>query len=144
MNDTTAIKVHWSFWLIGVIALTWHVLGSANYLMQMNNEIVSRLPDTHRAIIEGRPAWATGGFAIAVFGGAVASLLLLLRKSAALYLFIASLLGVLVTMIHTVRVAGSVAAFGGSEIFVMVLLPIIVGGLFVWYSRYAEQRNWIR
>ncbi|MDX5152195.1 MAG: hypothetical protein R3188_06940 [Acidiferrobacterales bacterium] len=143
MNDTTAVKVHWSFWLIGVIALIWHVLGSANYLMQMNTEIVSRLPDTHRAIIEGRPAWATGGFAIAVFGGALASLLLLLRKSAAFYVFIASLLGVLVTMVHTARVAGSVIAFTGSEIFVMIILPIIVAGSFIWYSRYAERRNWI-
>jgi len=143
MNETAPVKVHWSFWLIGVIALTWHVLGSANYLMQMNSEIVSGLPDTHRAVIEGRPAWATGGFAVAVFGGAIASLLLLLRKSAAFYVFIASLLGVLVTMVHTARIAGSVAAFGGSEIFVMIMLPIIVALLFTWYSRYAERRNWI-
>ncbi|MGW8247963.1 MAG: hypothetical protein ACWGOV_07615 [Acidiferrobacterales bacterium] len=144
MNETNTIKVHWSFWLIGVIALIWHGLGSANYLMQMNTEIVSRLPDTHRAIIEGRPAWATGGFAIAVFGGAIASLLLLLRKSAAFYLFVASLLGVLVTMVHTARIAGSVSAFGESEIFVMIILPIIVAALLIWYSRYAESRNWIR
>jgi len=143
MSDTSTIKIHWSFWLIGVLAFVWHALGSANYLMQMNPEIVSGLPDTHRAIIEGRPAWATGGFAVAVFGGALASLLLLLRKSAAFYLFIASLLGVLVTMVHTTRIAGSVIAFSGGEIFVMIILPIIVAALFIWYSRYAERRHWI-
>jgi len=143
VNDNIIGKVHWSFWLIGAVALIWHVLGSANYLMQMNAEMVSGLPDTHRAIIEGRPAWATGGFAIAVFGGAVASLLLLLRKSAALYVFAASLLGVLVTMIHTARVASSVIKFSGTEIFVMIVLPVIVALLLIGYSKYAERRNWI-
>lgn len=143
MNDPTNIKVHWSFWLVGVIALVWHGLGSANYLMQMNPEIVSGLPDTHRAIIEGRPAWATGGFAVAVFGGALASLLLLLRKSAAFYLFIASLLGVLVTMVHTIRIANTVVPFSSSGIFVMIILPIIVAALLTWYAKYAERRHWI-
>lgn len=56
--------------------------------------------ESYRAIIEGRPAWATGAFAIAVLGGALGCLLLLLRKSAAYYLFIASLLDAIVTMTH--------------------------------------------
>jgi hypothetical protein len=48
--------------------------------MQMNAEAIAAMPETHRAIIEGRPAWATGGFAIAVFGGAIGCLLLLFRN----------------------------------------------------------------
>lgn len=144
MHDAIAGKIHWSFWIIGVIALIWHVLGSANYLMQTSAEFVAGLPDTHRAIIGDRPAWATAGFAVAVFGGAIASLLLLLRKTLAFYLFVASLLGVLVTMIHTIRVAGSGIAFSGSEIFVMIVLPIIVAGLLIWYAKFAERKGWIR
>ena len=74
MGNDTARSAHWSFWLIVVVALLWNVAGAINYLMQTNPEFVATLPETHRAIIDGRPAWATGGFAIGVFGGALGCL----------------------------------------------------------------------
>ena len=107
---------------------------------QMNADVVAAYPESHRAIIEGRPAWATGGFAIAVFGGAFGCLLLLLKKSAALYLFIASLLGVIVTMVHTVGVAGS---FGVFEVSMMILMPLVVAAFLIWYAKQAEGKGWI-
>ena len=61
-------KAHWSFWLIGVLGLLWNVGGSANFLMQMNPEMVAEMPATHRAMIDSRPIWATAGFALTVFG----------------------------------------------------------------------------
>ena len=143
MNERNG-KVHWSFWLIGGLALLWHIGGCANYLSQMNTDFVATLPESHRAIIDGRPAWATGGFAIAVFGGAIASLLLLLRKSVAFYGYVVSLAGVLLTMIHTVQVATGKYSFSGGEIFIMVILPIIVSGLLIWYSKTCEKKLWIR
>src|SRR5216683_6829481 len=100
MNDKTVGGVHWSFWAIGVVALIWNVMGIMNFFWQMNAERLAAMPELHRAIAEGRPAWATGAFAIAVVGGALGCLLLLLRKSAAFYLFIASLIGVIVQLIH--------------------------------------------
>src|SRR3990172_13059980 len=101
MNDETVGGVHWSFWAIGAVALIWNVMGVINFFVQMNADTLASYPESHRAIVEGRPAWATGGFAIAVFGGAVGCLLLLLRKSAATYLFIASLLVVIFTITHS-------------------------------------------
>ncbi|WP_455208374.1 hypothetical protein [Kaarinaea lacus] len=143
MNDETVEGIHWSFWLISVVALLWNVGGAVNYLMQTNLEFVATLPETHRAIIDGRPAWATGGFAIGVFGGALGCLLLLFRKSAAFYVFIASLLGVIVTMLHTINVASTKIGFSPVEIFVMILLPIIVAAILIWYTKQAMRKNWI-
>ena len=144
MNDETKNGVHWSYWAIGAFALIWNALGCVNYIMQMNPDIVATFPETHQAIINGRPAWATGGFAIGVFGGALGGLLLLLRKPAALYAFIASLVGVLVTMIHTVRVANSVIPFSLMETFVMIVLPAIVAGLLVWYTRMPASEVFVK
>ena len=143
MNNEIVRSVHWSYWLICVVALLWNVGGSVNYLMQTNLEFVVTLPETHRAIIEGRPAWATGGFAIGVFGGALGCLLLLFRKSIAFYVFIASLLGIIVTMIHTVNVATSKIDFSPFEIIMMVLLPIIVAALLIGYTKLAMRKGWI-
>ena len=94
MNDKTVGDVHWSYWLIGVVALLFNAGGTINFFAQMNADAVAQMPEEFRAIIEGRPIWATGAFAIAVFGGAIGSVLLLMKKSAAYYLFIASLAGV--------------------------------------------------
>ena len=143
MNERTVAAVHWSFWVIGAFALIWNALGGLNYLGQMNAELVATMPETHRAIIEGRPAWATGGFALSVFGGALGGLLLLLRRSAAFYLFVASLLGTIVTMIHTLNVAASTIDFSSGEIVVMILLPLVIAAFLIWYSKKAENNSWI-
>jgi len=143
MNNETVRSVHWSFWLISVLALLWNVGGAINYLMQTNPEFVAALPETHRAIIEGRPAWATGGFAIGVFGGALGCFLLLFRKSASLYVFIASLIGVIVTMIHTVNIASSKIDFSPAEIIVIILLPLIVAAILIWYTKLVMSKHWI-
>ena len=143
MSNEAVKGVHWSFWLICVLALLWNVGGAINYFMQTNLEFVATLPETHRAIIEGRPAWATGGFAIGVFGGAIGCLLLLFRKSTSFYVFVASLLGIIVTMIHTTDVASSKINFSAAEIFVMILLPIIVAAILIWYTKLAIRKSWI-
>ncbi len=144
MNDETNGDVHWSFWVIGAVALIWNAMGSINFVMQMNADVVASMPETHRAIIDSRPAWATGAFAIAVFGGALGCVLLLLRKSAAYYLFVASLIGVIVTTIHTVRVASSAVGFGPFEILMMILMSPLVAALLIWYSKRVESKGWIR
>ena len=144
MNDDTESGVHWSFWVIGVVTLVWNVMGAMNFVVQMNADMVAAMPDTHRAIIDSRPAWATAGFGFGVFGGALGCLLLLLRKSAAKYLFIASLLGMIVTMLHTLRVAISDIDFDLFEVLVMIIMPLLVAAFLVWYAKHAESRGWIR
>ena len=139
MNDETVSDVHWSFWTIAAVALIWNAMGVMNFFGQMNADVLAAMPESHRAIVEGRPAWATGAFAIAVFGGALGSLLLLLRNSAASYLFIASLLGVIVQMIPHLGMAGSLSLF---EISMMILMPPVVAAFLVWYSKYAESKGW--
>ena len=76
MNDKTVKVVHWSFWIIGVVALIWNAMGVMNFIVQMDLDMVATYPESHRAIIMSRPAWATGAFGLAVFGGVLGCLLL--------------------------------------------------------------------
>ncbi len=140
MNEDNVLGVHWSFWTIGAVALLWNVMGAANFFAQMNPDVLAAYRESERAIVEGRPAWATGAFAIAVFGGALGCLLLLLRKSVAYYLFIASLLGVIVTTAHTLGVD---VDFGLGEILGIILMPLVVAAFLIWYSKLAQSRGWI-
>ena len=143
MNDKTVGGLHWSFWAIGAVALIWNVMGVINFFVQMNADALAAMPELHRAIVEGRPAWATGGFAIAVFSGALGCFLLLLRKSAAYYLFIASLLGMIVQLIHTLGMASSTIDFSPFDILMIILMPLVVAAFLIWYSKWAESKGWI-
>ena len=126
MNNNTAAGVHRSFWVIGAVALVWNVMGGINFFVQMDPDALAAYRESERAIVEGRPAWATGAFAIAVFGGALGCVLLLLRKSAAYYLFVASLIGVVLTMIHAL---GAGIDFGFGEVAGIILMPLVVAAL---------------
>lgn len=131
------IKIHWSFWVICVIALIWNIMGSINFLMQMNPEMVDNFPEEAQSLISSRPLWATIAFAVAVFGGALAEVLLLLKKATAYYLFIASFLGVIITNIHTFQVSGA------TDIWVGSLMSLVIAAFLIWYTKKVQRKGWI-
>ena len=135
MNERPVQDVRWGFWVIGVLALLWNVMGVVNLGMQSNPETLSGYPDAARELVESRPAWATLAFAIGVLGGALGSVLLLFRRSAAHDLFVASLVGVIVANIHTFRVGASTQIWVGS------VMALVVAALLIWYSRQARRRG---
>ena len=102
--------------------------------------MIASYREIEQAIIQGRPIWATAAFALAVFGGAFSCLLLMLRKSVAFYLFIASLLGVVVTMILTL---GAGIDFGVGELIGIIFMPVAVAALLIWYSKYIQRKYWV-
>lgn len=130
--------VHWSFWIIGVAALVWYVMGCINFYMQMSPEMLAGYPEAARSLVESRPVWATAAFAIADFGGVTGSLLLMLRKSAAYYIFIVVLLGVIVANIHTFAIGG-----GSMEIWVGSLMSLALAAFLIWYSTWTERKGWV-
>jgi len=130
-------KPHWSFWVICIIALIWNVMGSINFVMQTNPEMVANFPEAAQSLIESRPFWATIAFAVAVFGGVLAELFLLLKKAVAYYLFVASFLGTLITNIHTFQVSSAVDIWVGS------LMSILIAAFLIWYSKLVKRKGWV-
>ena len=141
MSDQVIAKPHWSFWLLGAITLLWNVMGAINFIVQFNTEIVAAYRESERVIIADRPVWATAAFALAVFGGALGSLLLLLKKRFAYPVFIVSLLGVIVSMIHALS---SGINFGVDELVGILLMPLAVAAFLIGYAKYAERKGWLR
>jgi uncharacterized membrane protein YvlD (DUF360 family) len=73
-----------------------------------------------------------------VFGGALGGILLLLRKSAAYYVFIASLVGAVAAQIPFLGMAGfPIEALVGG------LMQLVVGAFLVWYAKQAENKGWL-
>lgn len=134
-------RVHWSFWLIGAVSFLWNALGVVNYFVQMNPAMLRAYRESEQSIVQNRPAWATAVFAIAVFAGTLGSVALLFRRQEAVYLFVASLVGVIGTMIHSLNIG---IEFSAGEVFGIVLMPIVVPIFLVWYSIFVTRRGWLR
>lgn len=140
-NEQSARKLHWTFWFAGVVALIWNVMGCINFFMQMDPEMLAQMPESHREIAQTRPGWASIAFALSVFAGAIGGLLLLLKRRLAIYLFMASLVGAVITMIHAVGMSGALGFFAPFEIFLGFIMPVVLPLFFVWYASQATLRG---
>ena len=128
-------KPHFSFWIVAIVGLIWHLMGSMNYIIQTNPESVAQMPENYQMIINGRAAWATGGFGVSVFGGAVGCILLLLRRSVAAPVFMIALAGTILTVANATMLVGLVPSS---------VLSLLVGAALLWYATIARRKHWLR
>ncbi len=141
---TTVNKPTPLFWIISVLALVWNAMGVLNYLAQayMTPEMIAALPDAERVFYENIPAWTTAAFAIAVFGGTLGALLLLLRKKLAQLVFILSLLGVLAQMSYFFIASDISKSYGPGG----MVMPIMIVGcavFLIYYAKKSIKMGWI-
>ena len=141
MNDTQRARAGWGFWVICLLGLLWNAGGAANYLMQTDPAHVSNLPATHQALIVDRPVWATAGFAIGVFGGVFGCVLLMWRRRVALPVLLVSVIGIVLTVVHTLNVALGGVAFSAVEWVLIGVLPLLVALGLAAYARGVLRRT---
>ena len=127
------------FWIIGIVALIWNLMGVYAYLQDayMSAEDLAALPAELQALYENVPAWVTGAYAIAVFGGTLACILLLMRKKLATTIFLVSLLGIIVQMSYSIFMSKALEVQGSIAI-IMSVVVIVIGVFLLWYSKKQE------
>ncbi len=133
-----------SFWIISGLFLVWNLMGVMAFVMQvtMSDEALAALPEAQRDLYLNTPGWANAAFAVAVFGGTLGCILLLLRKSWAVPVLILSLAGVAVQTFHAFFLSPALDVLGAGGL----VMPILVtaGAIFlIWYARRARGRDWI-
>ena len=119
-------------------------MGVMAYLAQvtMSPEAMAALPENQRLLYQSTPSWATGAFAIAVWGGTLGCILLLLRKKLASLLLIVSFLGVLVQLYHSFFISNSFEVFGPGGM-IMPGIVVVFGIFLIWFSRKAASNQWL-
>ncbi len=86
------------------------------------------------AVREIYPAWSIAAYAIAVWGGLLAAVLLLLRKKRAFPFFILSLIAAIISFSWGMTNAQAKAA-AGSTGWVMPLIVVVIGSFEVWWTK---------
>ena len=137
-------KVPKWFTAIAIVALLWNLLGCLAFFadLQLSPQDVAKLSPAQQALYNARPSWAVAATALAVFGGAIGCVGLLLRKKWAFILFCLSLVGILAQdfglfiLVNGATLAGSVAVIAQ-----LLVLAIAIGLVFL--SRLAIARGWL-
>jgi hypothetical protein len=144
MTETTASSPPKSFKIIAIIAFVWNLIGVMNYLMQelMSDEAKALLPEGQRTYMEAIPAWATAGFALAVWFGAAGCLGLILRKSWAYPLLVISFIGALMQNIYGWLLSNGLEVFGFTSM-LLTFVVLLVGIYLIWLARSAKAKGWI-
>jgi hypothetical protein len=137
----SSIKVPTWFWVVAVIALLWNLLGCMAYVMEVTKteEAIAALPAAEQALYAEIPAWATAAFALAVFGGALGCVALLLRKSWAVPLFVVSLIALCIQMYHSLFMIDSIAVYGPGSAAMPAMVILIAIALLVASRRWSTR-----
>ncbi|MDC6405960.1 MULTISPECIES: hypothetical protein [Maribacter] len=144
MTTETKIKPPAWFWIVSVLALLWNLAGAMAYIGQayMSDEVRAAMTEAERNLYETQPAWVTAAFAIAVWGGTIACIFLLLRKKWAKPLFVISLLGLLGQMSYNFFMSDTFEVYGPNAMIMPIMILVIAIALIV-FSNKAIAKKWI-
>jgi len=125
-------------------ALVWNLLGVIAFAMQvmMTPEMISKLPTDQQAAYSNIPLWSTIAFAIAVFGGLLGCILLLMKKALAIPIFAVSLSAILLQQYYNFVVINSIELLGLSAVF-MPIFVITIAILLLYISIKGKQQSWL-
>jgi len=132
------------YWLISIIALLWNFMGIIAYLGQayMSDEALKMLPEENQLYFSNVPAWVTAAFAVAVFGGFIGSIGLIIRKKWAYFLFLTSLLALVAQHIYNFFIQDYIEMTGSQMI--LPIVTFIVAVLLIYFSKQKSLQGVLR
>ena len=150
MNDTHAAPTGlapWHLWCVGLLMLVWNAMSCYSHVMTLTQNAayfraMGMTPEIV-AYFAAVPAWYVVAWTIGVWGGALASVGLLMRKSWAVWWIVASQLAMAVNSVATLLNSEAHEVLGkvGS---IMAIAVITLGAFVVLYSMAMKRRGVLR
>jgi len=141
-EDTSALEFRtpWHLWAVGILGLLWNALGAFDYLMTetRNAGYMGQFSPEQLDFFYGLPAWAVAFWAIAVWGGLLGAILLLMRKRLAVPVLLISLVSMVVTAIRNYVFASGMEVTGGSGLAFTVVIFVVAVALWLYGRRMAR------
>lgn len=133
------------FWIVAVLALLFEAFGCYAYLTDVTRtaQETARMPIDQRSLMEATPWWIYAAYGLAVWGGLLGAVLLLMRRRHAEILLLISLIAVIVQFAGVLLVPELRDDTPPDAFTLPIIITVIAYG--VWhFSRYARKRGWLR
>jgi len=122
-------------WIVGILALLWNAMGAFDYLAtQLELDFyMSQFTPEQLEYFYSFPKLMTACWAFAVWGSVAGSIGLLLRKKWAVWAFVVSCAGMIVTTIYNYGMTNGAEIMGSTGVIFSVVIWVIALFL-LWYS----------
>ena len=137
------VKTPWHLWVIGIVGCLWNAMGAMDYVMTQsrNEDYMAAFTPDQLEFFYGFPMWVDAAWAIAVWGGVVGAILLLLRMRVAVWVFLVSFLAMAATAIHNYGLSNGMELMGDTFSLVFTAIIFLVGlGLYL-YSKAMRSKG---
>ncbi len=127
---------------VGGVTLLWNVVGAYDYLMtQTQNEAyMGQFTPEQLEFFYAFPTWVVAFWALAVWGGVLGSILLLMKKSLAVPVFMVSLSSMVITTFQNYVLSDASEVIGAAGIAFSAVIFLIAVAL-VLYARAMRERG---
>lgn len=132
------------YWLISIVALFWNFMGIIAYLGQayISDDALKMLPEENQLYFSNVPAWVTAAFAVAVFGGFLGAIGLIIRKKWAYFLFVISFLALVAQHVYNFFIQNYIEITGSQMI--LPIVTFIVALFLIYFSKQKSQQGVLR
>jgi hypothetical protein len=132
------------FTLLAAIALLWNLAGLLAVIadLRLSASDIAALPAEQQAMYAARPLWSVVASFVAVAGGSLGCIALLVHKRWSLSLLYLSLVGILLQDVGIFLVAGAATSGNVVPLILQGLVLVIAIGL-VALARRASARSWL-
>ena len=129
---------------VAILALLWNLIGCWAYLqdVMVTPEQLAKMSADLQALRAARPMWSVAATAVAVWGGALGCLGLILRKRWATPLLIASLVGCIVQDLSFFMMSRTTGGMATSVVGLQGMVLVIAIAL-VMLARKADRNGWL-
>lgn len=133
------------FVAIAVLLVLWGLAGCASFYVHIAHgpDIDPKATDWDRAYFAALPGWLNIVYAVAVGGGLLGSIALLMRSKLATSLYILSLVAVIVQFGYIFAATDLIAHKGAATTVPFPLLIAAIAIFQIWFAKRAERRGWI-
>jgi hypothetical protein len=139
-------------WIVAILATLWNAFGCYDYTMTRMRDtayIAKSMPgvDPNVALawVDSMPMYAQIGWGLGVWFGLLGSLLLFLRSRWAVWSFVVSLVGAILSLGYQIALAPPMPGAAGSG--AMKLIPVIIlliAIFFAWYAVTMQKKGVLR
>lgn len=146
VQDTQAERAPWHLWVVGIIATLWNAMGGFDYIMTQtrNAEYMGQFTPDKLEYFYSLPTWVVSAWAIAVWGGVLGSILLLLRKKLAVWVLLVSLGAMVLTTIHNYFISDGLKVMGGAGELMFAAAIFAISLVLFFYARLMVARGVLR
>ncbi len=143
MSETNRISTPWHVWVIGVIALLWNAMGAFDYFMSQtkNEAYMAMFTPEQLDFFYSFPSWSVALWAIAVWGGVLGCILLLLRNKLAVCVFLISLICMVINTIYIYGFTIGMQVMGDPFSLAFSAAIFLVAVFLYLYSKHMQVKN---